>query len=270
MEKKKYGFMWGALAVLASLMLIFEYAGIEYSPDEKLNTIIRMVLTRGVGSVIFTVLLIYRGFGVLNPFRVTPGSTVLFILPSLLVVINNLPIISLATGSAYLDATPLHYWLFALECLFTGWFEETAFRGVLFLVLLEGARRTRRDIVRVTVISSAVFGGVHLLNLLARAGIGSVILQVGYSFLIGGMCAIVLLKTKNIWFCVLLHALYNFCGLLVERLGGGEWWDMPTVIITAALAVAVTAIMLTALLKLKPEDIDDIFVRGKADYADCT
>ena len=72
----------------------------------------------------------------------------------------------------------------------------------------------------------------------------------------------VLLRTKNIWLCALIHALYNFCGLLTERLGGGEWWDTPTVIVTAALAFFVFAYMLRALLKTSPEDIDDIFKPG--------
>jgi membrane protease YdiL (CAAX protease family) len=106
------------------------------------------------------------------------------------------------------------------------------------------------------VISSAVFALVHLLNLFAGAGIGSVILQVGYSFLIGGMCSVVLVKTKNIWYCVILHAVYNFAGGVVPECGGGEIWDTPTIILTAVVAVLVAVYVIFMLVKIKPCEVD--------------
>lgn len=251
------------LAVLAVLMLFFEYADVGYSADTRLNGIIGGVVTRTLGSAIFLILLVGRRYRILNPFRRPFVSSLLFILPSLLVVINNLPIIALATGNAYVEASSAHYFFFALECFLIGLFEESAFRGVFFLILLEGARDTRRRIFNTVVWTSAVFGGVHLFNLFMGAGVGPTLLQVGYSFLIGGMCAIVLLRTKNIWFCVLLHAVYDFCGFLVERLGGGRLWDTPTVIITALLAAAVSVFMIISLLRIRPEDVADIFPEGE-------
>jgi hypothetical protein len=83
-------------------------------------------------------------------------------------------------------------------------------------------------------------------------------LQVGYSFLIGGMCAIVLLKTGSIWYCVLLHTVYDIGGTILY-VGGGVRWDAVTVTITAVLGVAVAVFMAISLLRIKPEDVAFLF-----------
>ena len=80
-------------------------------------------------------------------------------------------------------------------------------------------------------------------------------LQIGYSFLIGGMCSVVLLKTGNIWYCVILHAVYNFAGGVVPNCGSGIIWDTPTVILTAVVAVAVAAYVIALLFRIKPCEI---------------
>jgi hypothetical protein len=56
---------------------------------------------------------------------------------------------------------------------------------------------------------------------------------VGYSFLIGGMLGTVLIKTENLWVCVILHALFDFGGLIVTYLGFGEFQDIIFWILTA-------------------------------------
>ena len=179
-----------------------------YSSDETLQTLIKSIVTRGLGSIIFLALTVFLGFRICHkPLK----GWWLAVLPSLAVVVNNLPIIALADGSARVERTELLP-LFLLECLLIGLFEELAFRGTLFLAILEKRRTTTRQIFVTSFVSSALFGLVHLANLLEGAGVGSTFLQVGYSFLIGGMCTIVLLKTANILFCILLHAIFDVGG----------------------------------------------------------
>jgi hypothetical protein len=86
-----------------------------------------------------------------------------------------------------------------------------------------------------------------------------VLLQIGYSFLIGAMCSVVLIRTANIWLCVLLHAIFNFTGALVPICGGGVIWDAPTVIITAVIAVAVTVYMVILFIKTPNDAMDEIY-----------
>jgi membrane protease YdiL (CAAX protease family) len=144
-----------------------------------------------------------------------------------------------------------------------GLFEEFAFRGVLFPYILENRRKTSGSIFKATVISSAAFGAVHLFNLLSSGGVGGVLLQVGYSFLIGGMCAIVLLYTRCIWICVALHAIYDFCGFLIPTLGTGIIWDSITVTITAVLGVFALVFMVLWLKKITPEQVEEIYTKNK-------
>ena len=91
------------------------------------------------------------------------------------------------------------------------------------------------------------------------AGIGPTILQIGYSFLIGAMCSVVLLKTRNIWICVMLHAIYDFCGTLMPTLGAGTWWDTPTVVFTAVLAVATAVYLVWQFFRLDLDEVGKIF-----------
>ena len=184
----------------------------------------------------------------------------LFILPPLAVVINNMPILSMLRGDAYLIHTGWQYlFWFAMECLSIGLFEELAFRGVVLLMLAEKRHASRRDLFLCIILSSAVFGLVHLTNLLTGSGFGAVIQQIGYSFLIGAMCSVVLYRTANLWLCVLLHAIYDFCGSLVPTLGAGTWWDTPTVVFTVLLALAVTVYMVVALWRTDPASLDRIY-----------
>lgn len=248
----------GALA----LVLLFAWYTVtkpSFSNDATVQYLLDRILSRALGSAVF--LLVWCSLGY-RLFCRMPRAGLLAVLPALAVVINNYPILSAIGGSAYLTRADLIP-LFALDALMIGLFEELAFRGVLFPVALEKRHQTTGQIVRTTVASSAVFGLVHLVNLAEGAGIGSTLLQVGYSFLIGGMCAIVLLKCGNLLPCILLHAIYDFCGGLYPTLGAGAWWDTPTVIVTAVLGVAVLVWMLWLLFHIQPEEADRLYKKEK-------
>lgn len=246
--------------VAIPLLLWLEVGKPTFTEDAVLAPLMSMTLTRLIGAVVFLALLLHEGYRVIHPFQKPFWRGLLFTLPPFLVVVNNLPILSMVWGDAYLVySTPVYILWFAAECLAIGLFEELAFRGVIFLLLAEGRHTTRGGLFWSLVLSSAVFGGVHLVNLFAGAGIGGVILQIGYSFLIGAMCSVVLLKTRNVWLCVVLHAIYDFCGTLLPTLGAGTWWDTPTVIFTALLAVATAAYLIRQFFRLDLDEVGKIF-----------
>ena len=249
--------------VALPILLWLEIAKPTLSEDPVLAPLISMTLTRGLGAAVFLALLLHEGFRVMNPLQKPFWRSILFIIPPFLVVVNNMPILSLAWGDAYIIHSAPAYWVwFILECLAIGLFEELAFRGVIFLMLAEKRHSTRKGLFWSLILTSAVFGAVHLINVLMGAGIGGVIMQIGYSFLIGAMCSVVLLKTRNIWLCVLLHAVYDFSGTLVPTLGGGTWWDTPTVIFTVILAVATTAYLVWHFFTLDLSRVEEIYPGG--------
>ena len=238
------------------------------SDDDYRPAILNTLVMDALGSVVFVCMTIYMGYrvwGIKKPWL----RSLLFGLPALAVAVNNAPIIGLATGNAYISDPVGGVLIMLAYCLAIGTFEEFAFRGLFFMMILEDRRKSTKQIFWTTAISSAVFGLVHLVNLAVGAGPGATLLQVGYSFLIGGMCAIVLLKTGSIWYCVLLHTVYDIGGTILY-VGGGVRWDAVTVTITAVLGVAVAVFMTVALMRIKPEDIAFLFPEKQKKQEDPT
>lgn len=250
---------FAAILLATPILLWLEY-GKPMTDDAILLPLVRMSLSRFVAAGVFLVILLSQRYYVLHPFRAPFGKSLLICLPAFAVVINNLPILSLLWGAAYIVYGAPVYWIwFALESLAIGLFEEITFRGVVLLRFAESRRSNHKGLLWSILLSSAVFGAMHAVNLLAGASPGAVLMQVGYSFLIGAMCAVVLFKTANLWLCVLLHAVYDFCGALLPTLGDGHWWDTPTVVFTAVLAVAVTVYMILLFARMDPREIDRIY-----------
>ena len=69
----------------------------------------------------------------------------------------------------------------------------------------------------------------------------------------------VLLLTGNIWFCVILHSLYNFCGGLIDGYGVGTQWTTPEIIFTAVVAVIVAVYFLILFLKMPTDYAKKLF-----------
>ena len=256
--------LFGALLLIPSaILLLLEIKPIDLFEDQVLNQMVQIILTRTMGSLVFVPLCIYMGYNVFGLTKRNRTKTLLCTLIPLAVVVNNFPIIGVISGSAYVTKPHWYIAVFALESLMIGVFEEFAFRGVLFPYILENRRSSSLSIFKATVISSAAFGAVHLFNLLSGGGVGGVLLQVGYSFLIGGMCAIVLLYTRSIWICVALHAIYDFCGFMIPTLGTGIIWDPVTVAFTSILGIFALVFMVLWLKKITPEQVEEIYAKNE-------
>lgn len=245
------------------VLLLCEIVGVERffsgDADERLIVSAEMTLTRAIGGVVFLTILVYLGYKVLDPFKKPFWRGILVCLPAFAVVLNNFPIQPVVFGLASITSPPWRIALFAAECLMVAFFEETCFRGVVFLGFLKKRRYTRGGRFLAIVFSAAVFAVVHLLNLFFNASLPAVILQIGYSFLIGAMCSVVLMKTSNIWVCILIHAIYNFGGAIIENCGEGTIWNPISVTLTAVVAVAVTAYMIFVFFKIKGREVDRLF-----------
>lgn len=82
--------------------------------------------------------------------------------------------------------------------------EETAFRGVLLNLFAE-----RGGLVAAVVISSALFGLTHLVNVALGAPLPGVLLQVLFSGLGGAGFAAMRIHTGSLWPPIVLHAAYD-------------------------------------------------------------
>ena len=248
-----------ALAAII-LLLVCEIAGFSnlIGVDGKLADSLDMTVTRALGGVAFIAMLVNLGYRVLDPLKKPFWSSMLYSLPAFAIAINNFPFSQVIKG----NATVTDGWgavaLLFLECMCVGFFEESAFRGVVFLGLLRRDPHNRLWAFASIAISSAVFGLVHLINIFESSPV-AVLMQIGYSALIGAMCAVILMKTANLWLCVVIHGLFNFAGAVIPRCGVGEIWDSFTVILTVIVSLAVLAYMIALFVKDEMSAVEEIY-----------
>ena len=226
-----------------------EQVGRLFTDDPRIAPIAGMAVCRAVSAVVMLFFCIQLGlFDAPRP----AVRSLRAALPALLVALNNAPVIALISGTVAVTAEVSAVILFAFECVAVAAFEEIAFRAILFRLMLQRFGTGARARFSAVLLSSALFGLTHLLNLFSGAAVGATALQVGYSFLIGCMLAVVYLHTGSLAGCILLHAVYNFGGMLVPTLGQGAFldiWNLPTVLITAVLAVFAIVFYLRLLLR---------------------
>ena len=77
-----------------------------------------------------------------------------------------------------------------------------------------------------------------------------VFLQVGYSFLIGCMCAVSLLFSGNIIVPIIIHALFDVGGFLTDfAFLEGALWTMGNVVLTAVVSVILAVVIVVSFMK---------------------
>ena len=219
---------------------------------------IDMIATRLLGGIAFLAMLVNLGYRVLNPIRSPFFKSLVFSIAAFVIAINNFPISPVIKGEAVVREPWWSVALLFVECMCVGLFEEMAFRGVVFLGILRKNPEDRLWAFTSIAISSVVFGLVHLINIFESSPI-AVLMQIGYSALIGAMCAVILMKTANIWLCVFIHGLYNFCGAVIPRCGVGKIWDTFTIVLTVIVSVIVAAWFIITFIKGRFEQVKEIY-----------
>lgn len=107
-------------------------------------------------------------------------------------------------GIAGMRLSDVAYFL-TLACL-VGFAEEVFFRGLLLRALAPSG------LWRAAILSSVVFGAMHMLNLLSGADMAATLLQTVYSAAFGFGFAAVTLRTGVLWPVIMIHALIDFAG----------------------------------------------------------
>jgi membrane protease YdiL (CAAX protease family) len=254
MKNVKSWLIYVLIFVLCVVMFLFEnlpeLKELPITADEAYNRLICRIFPLLVGCV--AVYLLSREMRI-KLFK--KPQNLWFLAIAAVVALNNFPWIAWFSGKMQLIHTqPLHFLLFGLYCAFVGLFEEIVFRGICLSLLASFFEESKKGFLWAYLLSSVIFGGVHLLNVFQSGW--AAVLQAGYSILTGGLFAFVWMKTKNILFPALIHAVYNFCGLLYTKdvgLGLGSVIDLPTGIMMAIIAVICGVFVLISVFKY-PED----------------
>ena len=239
------------LIVLAALsigaVVIFSVFNVKLSADDTTNVLLTDVIQRAILSAFLVmVMLCSPEFSrLLVPTK--PNKGYLLIIPCIFVALANFPFFALIKGTAQINRIDL-LWLFLLQCLFVGTIEELFFRAILQKIVFD--KLQGKSIFLKVIVSSAIFGLWHLVNLFFGGGIGATLLQVGYSFLIGAMLSGLMLVTNNIWLAVVVHALFDVGGTIVTYLGVGNFQDLGFWILTCACGFICFVCVLITLIRL--------------------
>ncbi len=240
------------ILLFCGLTLALDYIKIDYVSHELRNKYISKIVQQGCGFIAAILLMIRLDIHLFGK-----PQHLLYLIPCLLIAIDNFQFSSYFNGHMELvHNQPIDFILFALYCLSVGLFEECIFRGVIFTVIAGLFSKDKKGLWLTFVSSSVVFGLAHIFN-------GS-ILQVGYTILTGGLFAFALMKTKNIFCCAFVHALYNFGGLLFETperfgLGNGVYFDLGTIITMAVVSVILGVFVLYSVWKYTIEEQQELY-----------
>ncbi len=250
------------ILTLCAVMILFEFVPglkeIPFTSDKAYNRLTSLSIPLAVGAI--AVILIASEFGL----RLFAKPEYLWVLiPAFIIAIDNFPWLAFAAGKMELIYTqPLHFILFGIYCLLVGFFEEILFRGIFFAVLASLFESSKKGLIWTYLISSVAFGAIHLLNVFQSGG--AAVLQAGYSILTGGLFGFVFIKTKNVVFPAIIHAVYNFCGLLFTShigLGLGSVIDLPTGIMMAVISVCIGGFVLLCVLKYPNSEREELYKR---------
>ena len=162
--------------------------------------------------------------------------------------------------------------VFLALALMIGLFEEGLFRGIIVNGLVKVMPKTKAGLYKAIIISSILFGFVHIMWYLLDAeyyslsGIVQMMMSIFKIGSIGMLLASIYFKTKNIWACILLHAMIDFILFLINPLTGGvvshsyvekgvsESALVISALVTAIVSIPNAIIAIRIMRKLNPEE----------------
>lgn len=174
------------------------------------------------------------------------------LLPFYLVCLNNIPFVSVMTkNSSFIINGSFAIYFFL--CLSVAIFEELVFRG-LVVDCLDYTSIKNNDFLKI-IISSIIFSLCHIVNAFSL-NLGVMLMQIGYTFLIGAMCCFSYFISRSLLLPVILHFIFDLGGLMTEYgIVSGNIWDKASILVTAILAV-ITVIYALCVFKF-------IYLKGK-------
>lgn len=110
----------------------------------------------------------------------------------------------------FLESLPMIVYFFIIT-LAIGIYEELLCRGLLFNSFKDYFGDTKKGIYLSAILSSLIFGSMHLTNLIwSPSLIISTLCQVIYATFVGFLFCVIYYRSKNLISCMLLHGIFDF------------------------------------------------------------
>lgn len=237
-----------AMLLCFAVAIVFGWPDLTLVQDKELNVLLTGTLCR-IGLTAFLVVLIvfYNQTYLLRFPKRTFARSLAWCIPCFLVAVVNFSFSALITHTAEVTRPELlPLFLFAMRCYRQ---YGRAFIPRDHARLLP--KKAGKHQARASPFRARLLGNLRVVasrQSLFRRGCRRDLLQVGYSFLIDAMLAVTFDKTKNIWLCVFLHALFDVGGTMIAYIGVGDPQDLVFWILTVVVGVLCAVhILLTAL-----------------------
>lgn len=242
--------------ILGGFWLVFS---LFYMVQDDIYHVIRDSSIRFALVTVFSIILYQKGYPVFHLKKAHKKIALLLFIPALLISINNFPISAYLNDRVNFNGSIGILFVFVIESFSVGLFEEVLFRYIILVLILQQLKTTKYNLFVSVLLSAFIFGLIHIVNIFNGADALQILQQMGYSFLMGMLWAIVFIKTKNIWFPIVLHASYNYFGLVLFRFGNVQnRFDLITIIITVGLAVFAIAYYIYWFRTIQTSEIDKL------------
>lgn len=232
---------------------------VVFIADEEMNKVLKDAITRLCFGDLFFYLIITSKWIDQLKFHFDIRA-LLWSIPVILVALVNFPYSSLILGTSRI-IKPEFAGVLVFYCLSVSLLEELFFRVLLFSFITEKLKNNKHHYLLTIIITSVIFGLWHLVNLVTGAPIIATLMQVGYTFLIGCMLCVTFTVTKNIWFCILVHSVFDLGGFIITMLGEGDFQDMWFWILTITMMVICGVWILITTLKINKKENENLVVQ---------
>jgi len=172
----------------------------------------------------------------------------------------------------FIVPNPLHLSIVVLHPFVgTGILEEVLIRGLILKLLLTKMGHTKKGIINACLISSALFGIVHIVNIIQVGSIWPVISQIIYATAGGFFFAALFLRTKTLMITILLHGIINLSSQIFGAIVPYDIYvlltqppseiNIPEIIInTLLISIPLLVVGFVLLRKVKPDETEAVFV----------
>ena len=139
-KKQRFGEVFRKIALvtlLAAVVVLEIWYRTQSSPSELLTEIYSSA-SRFLGALVALVFMVeFSLSSVLHPLGNKSLKKLVFVIPALVIAVNNFPWVSFLAGDCTLDADIGEIVFYAFICFCVGLFEELAFRGCALMLLLK-------------------------------------------------------------------------------------------------------------------------------------
>ncbi len=190
------------IVLTIGMFILTNVVGSSYQDIEHVNTTVFFEIAITVILVLF-----YRKNltgSSFNKVEKLPFKTITSTLFSILFVTLIFAVVSVFATAKYADKNMVQLLILIIAMLFVSIAEELMFRGIVLQAFLE-----KRGKVKVVLLSSVLFGLLHIVNIIGGGTVEDVFMQIVTASFVGILFACIALEIKNIVPLIIYHWLWN-------------------------------------------------------------